>query len=38
MMTKVREGRCRERKHGVGNAKMYEFKDIESHEEFLIAM
>ena len=38
MMTKVREGRSRERKRGVGNAKMYEFKDMESLEEFLIAM
>jgi hypothetical protein len=38
MMTKVREGRSRERKRGVGNAKMYEFKDIASLEEFLIAM
>ena len=38
MMTKVREGRSRERKRGVGNAKMYEFKDMKSLEEFLIAM
>ena len=38
MMTKVREGRSRERKRGFGNAKMYEFKDMESLEEFLIAM
>ena len=38
MMIKVREGRNRERKRGVGNAKMYEFKDMESLEEFLIAM
>jgi hypothetical protein len=38
MMEKVREGRSRERKRGVGNAKMYEFKDMESLEEFLIAM
>ena len=38
MTTKVREGRSRERKRGVGNAKMYEFKDMESLEKFLIAM
>ena len=38
MMTKVREGRSRERKRGVGNAKMYEFKDMESLSEFLLAM
>ena len=38
MMIKVREGLNRERKRGVGNAKMYEFKDMESLEEFLIAM
>ena len=38
MMTKVRDGRNRERKRGVGNAKMYEFDDIEKLEEFLIAM
>ncbi len=37
MMTKVREGRSRERKRGVGNAKMYEFKDIESLSRFLLA-
>ena len=38
MMTKVREGRNRERKRGVGNAKIYEFKDMKSLEAFLIAM
>ena len=38
MMEKVREGRSRERKRGVGNAKMYEFKDLKSLEDFLIAM
>lgn len=38
MMTKVRDGRSRERKRGVGNAKMYEFKDMESLSKFLLAM
>ena len=38
MMTKVREGRSRERKRGVGNAKMYEFEDMESLSKFLLAM
>ena len=38
MMTKVREGRNRERKRGVGNAKMYEFNDMESLSRFLLAM
>jgi hypothetical protein len=38
MMTKVRDGRSRERKRGVENAKMYEFQDMESLSEFLIAM
>jgi hypothetical protein len=38
MMSKVREGRSRERKRGVGNAKMYEFKDMESLSKFLLAM
>ena len=38
MMTKVRDGRNRERKRGVGNAKMYEFKDMESLSKFLLAM
>ena len=38
MMTKVRDGRNRERKRGVENAKMYEFQDMESLSEFLIAM
>ncbi len=37
MMTKVREGRNRERIRGVGNAKIYEFKDIESLSAFLSA-
>ena len=38
MMTKVREGRSRERKRGVGNAKMYEFTDMEKLSEYLLAM
>ena len=38
MMTKVREGRSRERKRRVGNAKMYEFKDMESLSKFLLVM
>jgi len=38
MMTKVHEGRNRERKRGIGNAKIYEFKDMKSLEEFLIAL
>ena len=38
MMTKVREGRNRERKRGVGNARMYEFKDMESLSKFLLVM
>ena len=38
MMTKVREGRSRERKRGIGNAKMYEFKDMESLSKFLLTM
>ena len=38
MMTKVRDGRSRERKRGVGNAKMYEFKDMESLSKFLLAI
>ena len=37
MMTKVREGRNRERIRGVGNAKIYEFKDMESLSAFLSA-
>ena len=38
MMQKVAEGRSRERKRGVGNAKMYEFTDMEKLSEFLLAM
>ena len=38
MMTKVSEGRSRERKRGVGNPKMYEFKDMESLSDYLITM
>ncbi len=38
MMTKVAEGRNRERKRGVGNAKMYKFKDMESLSDYLLAM
>lgn len=38
MMTKVREGRSRERKRGVGTAKMYEFDDMESLSSYLIAI
>lgn len=34
MITKVAESRKRERKRGVGNAKMYEFKDMESLSKF----
>ena len=37
MMAKVREGRNRERIRGVGNAKIYEFKDMESLSAFLNA-
>ncbi len=38
MMTKVSEGRSRERKRGVGTPKMYEFKDMESLSDYLITM
>ncbi len=38
MMTKVAEGRKRERKRGVGNAKMYKFQDMESLSDYLLAM
>lgn len=38
MMTKVSEGRNRDRKRGVGNAKMYEFRDMESLSRFLLSM
>ena len=38
MMTKVVECRSQERKRGVSNAKMYEFHDMESLSEFLLAM
>lgn len=38
MMTKVREGRNRERRHGISTAKMHKFNDIESLSDFLIAM
>ena len=38
MMTIVRDGRSRERKRGVGNAKMLEFDNMEKLSEYLIAM
>lgn len=38
MMRKVREGRGRERKRGISNAKTYEFNDMESLSKFLLAM
>lgn len=38
MMTKVAEGRSRERKRGFTPPKILEFKDMKSLEEFLIAM
>ena len=38
MMTKVSEGRSRERIRGVGTPKMYEFKDMESLSDYLITM
>lgn len=38
MMTKVREGRNRERKRGVGNARMFKFNDMDSLSEYLKAM
>ena len=38
MMKKVSEGRNRERKRGVGNAKMYEFDDMESLSKYLLTI
>ena len=38
MLLKVRESRSRERKRGTGNAKLYEFKDMESLSKFLLTM
>ena len=38
MLTKVADGRSRERKRGISNARMYEFKDMRSLSEFLLAM
>ncbi len=38
MMTKVSESRSQERKRGISNAKMYEFEDMDSLSEFLLAM
>jgi len=38
MLTKVMESRRKERKRGISNAKMYEFKDMESLSEFLLTM
>ena len=38
IMTKVAESRSQERKRGISNAQMYEFEDMESLSEFLLAM
>ena len=38
MMKKVSEGRNRDRKRGVGNAKMYEFDDMESLSKYLLTI
>lgn len=38
MMTKVREGRNRERKRGVGYARMFKFNDMKSLSEYLEAI
>ena len=38
MMTKVEAGRHSERQRGISNAKMYEFKDMDSLSEFLLSM
>lgn len=38
MMTKVAEGRSRERNRGISNPKILEFKDQKSLEEYLIAL
>ncbi len=38
MMSKVSDGRSRERTRGVGNAKIYEFEDMESLSKYLLAL
>ncbi|MBQ6681549.1 MAG: hypothetical protein IJM78_04905 [Prevotella sp.] len=38
MMTKVAEGRSRERNRGISNPKILEFKDQKSLEEYLTAL
>ncbi len=38
MLTKVSEGRAKERRRGVGTARMYEFKDMKSLSDYLLAM
>ena len=38
MMDKVADGRSRERKRGISNARMYEFNDMQSLSEFLLTM
>ncbi|MBQ7472434.1 MAG: hypothetical protein IJS97_08445 [Prevotella sp.] len=38
MMTKVAESRKHERLRGIGNAKMYEFHDMNSLSRFLLTM
>lgn len=38
MMTKVSEGRNRERVRGFSNPKILEFKDLKSLEEYLVAL
>ncbi len=38
MITKVAENRAVERKRGIANAKIFEFKDMESLSSFLLTM
>ena len=38
MMTKVREGRCRERRRGVGNAKIFKIKNLEELSKYFLEM
>ena len=38
MMTKVAEGRSRERKHGVGNAKIFKIKNLDELSKLFLAM
>ena len=38
MMTKVSDSRSQERKRGISNAKMYEFDDMKSLSDYLLAM